>query len=196
MSTATEQLSNVETAPTRKVRSVADLKGHTEALVSELERQLADTRNDLDKCKTHPNFDGRDTPRLKLVLCVVAGCTTPLLALAMSSLMGYVAQGEARWFALAPATVLAAMLIVSTPHIAQAKIELRWKPWQAWAFAIGLDFAITVCECLHIWCAKAIADVAWLPGVVIWGCVLYSAFLNSYVNLMDAGWSKVQDTRN
>jgi hypothetical protein len=76
----------------------------------------------------------------------------------------------------------------------------RWRPcpsaWrQAWAFAVGLDFAIVVSELLSVWCDGALAEVWWLPQVVILGSVAYSAALNSYVNLLHAGWSKVIDPR-
>jgi hypothetical protein len=37
--------------------------------------------------------------------------------------------------------------------------------------------------------------VWWLPKLVIVGSVAYSASLNSYVNLLHAGWSRVTDPR-
>ena len=192
MATATK---TEQAVTTQKPKSVAELHKRTTNEMSELRLELENTRNELRAAKTHPNFDGRDTPLLKVILCIVAGCTTPLLCLAMSTLMGHVATGSMPVFALAPASVLLAMLIVSTPHIAHAKKELQWKPWQAWAFAIGLDAAITVCECIKVWCSDSLTGIEWLPIVVIVGSVMYSAFLNSYVNLLDAGYSKVQDKR-
>jgi hypothetical protein len=74
-------------------------------------------------------------------------------------------------------------------------MTLGWKGWHAWAFAIGLDCAIGVTELLSVWCDRALAEVWWLPQVVIYGSVAYSASLNSYVNLLHAGWSKVTDPR-
>jgi hypothetical protein len=138
-----------------------------------------------------------DAPLLKILLAVVAGCTTPVLALAMSTLTGTVArqQGDAAWFALLPGLCLVAMLVVSTPHIAEAKGTLGWARWQSWSFAVGLDFAIVVSELLSVWCDKALADVWWLPQLVILGSVAYSATLNSYVNLLHTRWSKVIDPR-
>jgi hypothetical protein len=138
-----------------------------------------------------------DAPLLKVILAVVAGCTTPLLALAMSTLTGTVARqsGQGAWFALLPGLCLVAMLVVSTPHLAHAKLTIGWAHWQAWAFAVGLDFAIVVSELLSVWCAGALAEVCWLPQVVILGSVVYSACLNSYCNLLAARWSKVLDPR-
>jgi hypothetical protein len=138
-----------------------------------------------------------DAPLLKVILAVVAGCTTPVLALAMSTLTGTIARqtGNAAWFALLPGLCLVAMLVVSTPHIAEAKGTLGWAPWQAWSFAVGLDFAIVVSELVSVWCDRALADVSWLPQVVILGSVAYSAALNSYCNLRHVGWSRVVDPR-
>jgi hypothetical protein len=48
---------------------------------------------------------------------------------------------------------------------------------------------------LSVWCGRALSEVWWLPQVVILGSVAYSAGLNSYVNLLHAGWSKVTDPR-
>jgi hypothetical protein len=132
------------------------------------------------------------------VLAIVAGCTTPVLALAMSTMTGTVARlsEQAAWFALLPGLCLVCMLVVSTPHIAEAKGTLGWARWQSWSFAVGLDFAIVVSELLSVWCDRALADVWWLPQVVVLGSVAYSAALNSYVNLRHAGWSKVTDPRD
>lgn len=122
---------------------------------------------------------------------------TPSLALAMSTLTGVVAglEGSHAGLAFLPLSVLACMLIVSPPHIAEAKRELGWSAWQAWAFAVGLDCAIVVAELLSVWCHEGLAQIWWLPKVVIWGAVGYSATLNAYVNLLHAGWSKVTDPR-
>jgi hypothetical protein len=138
-----------------------------------------------------------DAPLLKVILAVVAGCTTPVLALAMSTLTGTIARqtGNAAWFAVLPGICLVAMLVVSTPHIAEAKGTLGWAPWQSWSFAVGLDFAIVVSELVSVWCDRALVDVWWLPQVVILGSMAYSASLNSYVNLRHVGWSKVSDPR-
>jgi hypothetical protein len=134
---------------------------------------------------------------LKVILAVVAGCTTPVLALCMSTLTGTIARqsGNAAWFALLPGICLVAMLVVSTLHIAEAKGTLGWAPWQSWSFAVGLDFAIVVSELVSVWCDRALADVWWLPQLVILGSVTYSAGLNSFVNLRHVGWSRVVDPR-
>jgi hypothetical protein len=168
----------------------ARLNLHT--LNAELKKLAAEVRT--RKAEAPP---AADAPLLKVVLAVVAGCTTPVLALAMSTLTGTIArqQGNAAWFALLPGLCLVAMLVVSTPHIAEAKGTLGWAPWQAWSFAVGLDFAIVVSELVSVWCDRALVEVWWLPQVVILGSVAYSATLNSYVNLRHAGWSKVLDPR-
>ncbi|QGJ68642.1 Hypothetical protein PBC10988_3030 [Planctomycetales bacterium 10988] len=169
------------------------------SLQSEMTNRLAGLEDNLQQATSHPNFNGKDTPRLKFVLAIIAGCTTPLICLAMSTLGGHLAShgtGHVKWLALLPFAVLLAMLIVSTPHIAEAKRELHWENWQAWSFAIGLDFAITVSELITVWGSEAVADVRWLPHIVIGGAVIYSAALNSYVNLLHAGWSGVQDHRS
>src|SRR5262245_9611754 len=93
------------------------------------------------------------------------------------------------------AVVLVALLIVSTPHIFEAKRQVGWSAWQAWSFAIALDCAIVVSELLAVWCHDQLGEVWWLPKVVILLCVAYSATLNSYVNLLHAGWSRVTDPR-
>src|SRR5262245_61215838 len=98
-------------------------------------------------------------------------------------------------FALLPAAVLVALLIVSTPHIYEAKRQLGWSAWQSWSFAVALDCTIVVSELLAVWCDDRLGEVWWLPKVVILLCVAYSATLNSYVNLLHAGWSRVTDPR-
>jgi hypothetical protein len=50
-------------------------------------------------------------------------------------------------------------------------------------------------ELLAVWCHSELASVWWLPKLVIVGSVAYSASLNSYVNLLHAGWSRVTDPR-
>jgi hypothetical protein len=139
----------------------------------------------------------QDAPTFKVILAVVAGCTPPVLALAMSTVTGTVAGagGATARFALLPATVLVCMLIVSTPHVNEAKRQLGWSSWQAWSFAAGLDCAIVVSELLAVWCHSELASVWWLPKLVIVASVGYSATLNSYVNLLHAGWSRVTDPR-
>ncbi len=141
---------------------------------------------------------GEDTPALKVGMAIVAGCITPLICLAMSTLTGTIASmdGNMRWFGIMPGLVLVAMLIVSTPHITEAKKEIGWEPWQAWSFAIGLDAAIVVCELADVWCHGGLSSIWWLPKVLILGAVLYSAALNSFVNLLHTGWSKVTDSRD
>ncbi|HKB37223.1 MAG TPA: hypothetical protein VKD72_12275 [Gemmataceae bacterium] len=140
---------------------------------------------------------GQDAPLFKVVLATVAGCTTPVLALAMSTLTGTVAGrgGWPGWFALLPAAVLVALLIVSTPHIYEAERQLGWSAWQSWSFADALDCAIVVSELLAVWCHDALGEVWRLPKLVIVASVGYSATLNSYVNLLHAGWSRVTDPR-
>lgn len=122
----------------------------------------------------------RKTPdrRVATVLAVSAGVTTPLLALAMSTLAGHIAH-QGSIFAVLPALILACLLIVSTPHIAEAKRHVGWRPWQAWAFAIALDCAVACCEFLPL-------GQGWITTTVVFGCVAYSAALNSYVNLRHA----------
>jgi hypothetical protein len=105
------------------------------------------------------------------------------------------ADNWSAWFALLPAAVLVALLIVSTPHIFEAKRQLGWSAWQAWSFAIALDCAIVVSELLAVWCRDRLGEVWWLPKVVILLCVAYSATLNRDVNLLHAGWSRVTDPR-
>jgi hypothetical protein len=116
----------------------------------------------------------------------------------MSTLTGTVAgsEGPGAWFALLPAAVLVCLLIVSTPHVFEAKRQLGWSAWQAWSFAVGLHCAIVVSELLAVWCADALGDAWWMPKVVIVASVGYSSSLNSYVNLLHAGWSRVTDPRN
>jgi hypothetical protein len=105
------------------------------------------------------------------------------------------AGGFAAWFALRPAAVLVCLLTVSTPHVYEAKRQLGWSSWRAWSFAAGLDCAIVVSELLAVWCHSELASVWWLPKLVIIARVAYSATLNSYVNLLHAGWSRVTDLR-
>jgi hypothetical protein len=52
-----------------------------------------------------------------------------------------------------------------------------------------------VSELLAVWCHSELASVWWLPKLVILASVAYSATLNSYVNLLHAGWSRVTDPR-
>ena len=122
--------------------------------------------------------------RLKWVMAVSAGCSTPILVLAMSTLSADIASlgGSKAYFALLPFTVMVAMLIVSTPHIAEAKLSVGWPSWQAWAFAIGIDFAITCAEFMSVW----VPTNPWLTSSVVIGGVLYSALLNTIVNLRHA----------
>jgi hypothetical protein len=158
--------------------------------------QLERLHDDLQATKRE-GPKGQDAPTFKVILAVVAGCTTPVLALAMSTLTGTVAGagGWAAWFALLPAAVLVCLLVVSTPHVYEAKRQLGWSSWQAWSFAAGLDCAIVVSELLAVWCHSELASVWWLPKLVIIASVGYSATLNSYVNLLHAGWSRVTDPR-
>lgn len=125
------------------------------------------------------------SPKLAIVLSISAGCSTPILALAMSTITGHVANVSPA-FAILPFSVLACLLVVSTPHISEAKKCIGWEAWQAWSFAIALDCAITVCEFLSVWCESALVGIEWLPTTVICFCVAYSALLNSYVNLRHA----------
>src|SRR5262245_17131198 len=99
------------------------------------------------------------------------------------------------WITLLPAAVLLALLIVSTPHIYEAKRQLGWSSWQSWCFAVALGCAIVVSELLAVWCHDALGEVWWLPKLVIVASVGYSATLNCYVNLLHAGWSRVTDPR-
>ena len=121
--------------------------------------------------------------RLAGSLAVAAGCTTPAAALAMSTITGHVAT-VSPLMAAAPFGILACLLVVSTPHVAEAKRCIGWARWQSWAFAIALDAAIVVCEMLHVWCP--LPEISWLPTTVICGAVVYSALLNIYVNLRHA----------
>lgn len=123
--------------------------------------------------------------KLAGVMAVSAGCSTPIFALAMSTITGHVAS-VSPMFAILPFSVLACLLIVSTPHIAEAKKCIGWQSWQAWSFACALDCAITVCELLTVWCQDALVGIEWIPSMMIVGCVLYSALLNTYVNLRHA----------
>src|SRR5262245_65310166 len=69
--------------------------------------QLERLHNDFQTARQEPPR-GQDAPLFKVVLATVAGCTTPVLALAMSTLTGTVAGhgGWPGWFALLPAAVL------------------------------------------------------------------------------------------
>ena len=79
----------------------------------------------------------------------------------MSTLPGTVASADrwSAWFALLPAAVLVALLIVSTSHIYEAKRQLGWSAWQSWSFAVALDCAIVVSELLGVWCHNQLGEV-------------------------------------
>lgn len=123
--------------------------------------------------------------RLSAAMAISAGCSTPIFALAMSTITGHVAS-VSPMFAILPFSVLACLLIVSTPHVAEAKRCIGWESWQAWSFAVALDAAITICELLTVWCGPALVGIEWIPKAMIFGCVIYSALLNTYVNLRHA----------
>lgn len=135
--------------------------------------------------KRHHTTKRTQSPKLAQAMAISAGCSTPIFALAMSTITGHVAAHNPL-FAILPFSVLACLLIVSTPHIAEAKKCIGWSSWQSWSFAIALDCAITVCELLTVWCGESLIGIEWIPKAMIFGCVLYSALLNTYVNLRHA----------
>lgn len=149
-----------------------------------------------------------DAPFYKVLLAGGAGVVTPLFCLAMSILTGKIAsypgtasfalgslQVPVQAFALLTGAVLLALLIVSTPHIAQAKLTFGWAPWQAWSFAVAIDATIAVSELAQVFCREALQDVSYIPALAIIGGVCYSAAMNIYVNWLDIRWSKVCDPR-
>lgn len=134
------------------------------------------------KKKTTAKTNQVKSESLKWALAVLAGCSTPALVLAMSTLAASVASSNTPLLALLPTSVMVLMLIVSTPHIAEAKQSVGWVWWQSWAFAVGVDVAITVSEFLSVW-----TDAPhWLTLSVVVCGVCYSAFLNTVVNLRHA----------
>ena len=98
----------------------------------------------------------------------------------MSTLCGHVGSSP---LVVGPAAVLVCLLVVSTPHLAEAMRVIGWSVWQAWAFAIALDCCIVCCEALQV---LSDAELGWLPTIGIGVSVTFSAVMNSYVNLRHA----------
>ena len=139
-----------------------------------------------------PATETTEPSKVKIGACIVGGIITPLICLFLAYCLGVIIQTET-WTvekigaAVAGLLLITAMLGVSTPHIAEAKKLLQWNHWQAWAFAVGLDFTITFAK----FYSANISD-SWIPVIAVWACFAYSAALNVWINLHHAGWSKAK----
>ena len=121
--------------------------------------------------------------RTRTIITIAAGCSIPLLSLALSYMGGSLLTNEASMaLALTLLTLCCVVLAVSLSHLAWAISDITRSPmWASWCLAIAVDATLVACEL-----SSSLGYGSMIVSTTIFAVTLASMVLNCWAFLRNA----------